>query len=59
MCLPGRWNPLLFLKDEEYDRGIASNTGMNELPGCWGWEVVMWKVEVESLLNFILQSKLN
>jgi hypothetical protein len=35
-CLPGSWIPLLFLNDEEYDWGIASNTGINELPGCWG-----------------------
>jgi hypothetical protein len=30
-CLPGNWIPLLSIKDEEHDRGIASNTGMNEL----------------------------
>jgi hypothetical protein len=28
--------PLLFLNDEEYDRDIASNIGMNELPGYLG-----------------------
>jgi hypothetical protein len=35
-CLSGSWIPLLFLKDEGYDWGIASNTGMNELSGYLG-----------------------
>jgi hypothetical protein len=33
--LAGSWIPLLFLKGEEFDRGIASNTGMHELLSCW------------------------
>jgi hypothetical protein len=46
-CLPGSWIPLLLLMAEGCDLGIASNTGMNELPGYLGVrEGVVCNVEV-------------
>jgi hypothetical protein len=56
--LPGSWIPLLFLNDEEYDWGIASNSGMNELPGYLGLGGGDVERGSESgILNFILWRK--